>query len=329
MSKGEQTMCIESGRRAVWALALSVFVTFAAAQDYPARDIRSICNFGAGSGADIVVRYYSERLARVAGKPVVVENKPGAQGLVANDFVAKSKPDGYTILITPASSTLAAAPHIFKKLPFDPLKDFAPVTTLLTLSFAIGVHPENAARSVPEFIAQLKAKPGHGFYGTQSNSGQVAAELFKARTGLTTAYVPFKITGDAFANLLSGNIDFMSVDSTWAATMHPQRVRLLAVTSAKRNASLPDVPTLAELGFKDFDVTPWWGVLVPAGTPRPIVERLAAWFNEINGDAETRQFLARQAAEAFPGTPESMAALLKADMERWGNYVRMAKIQPQ
>jgi len=276
-----------------------------------------------------VVRYYSERLARVAGKPVVVENKPGAQGAVANDYVAKSKPDGYTILITPASSTLAAAPHIFKKLSFDPLKDFAPVTTLLTLSFTITVDSASPVHTVPELVARLKAKPGHGFYGTQSNSGQIAAELFKAKLGLSTAYVPFKITGDAFANLLTGNIDFMSVDSTWAAPMHPSRVRILAVTSAKRNPSLPDVPTLEELGLKDFDVSPWFGVLVPAGTPRPVIDRLAGWFNEINRDAETHEFLRRQAAVAFPGTPESMAALLKSETERWGRYVKLAKIEPQ
>ncbi|HYL26145.1 MAG TPA: tripartite tricarboxylate transporter substrate binding protein [Burkholderiales bacterium] len=311
------------------AVMLAAAAASGAAQDYPAREIRSICNFSAGSGADIVVRYYSERLSRVAGKPVVVENKPGAQGAVANDHVAKSKPDGYTILITPASSTLAAAPYIFKKLSFDPLKDFAPVTTLLTLSFTIAVDAASPVRTVPELVARLKAKPGHGFYGTQSNSGQIAAELFKEKLGLQTAYVPFKITGDAFANLLTGNIDFMSVDSTWAAPMHPSRVRILAVTSAKRNPSLPEVPTLEELGLKDFDVSPWFGVLVPAGTPRPVIDRLAGWFNEINADAETQQFLARQAAVAFPGTPESMAALLKAETERWGRYVKLAKIEPQ
>jgi len=311
------------------AIAAALAMQAASAQDYPAREIHSICNFGAGSGADIVVRYYSERLARVAGKPVIVENKPGAQGVVANEYVAKSRPDGYTILITPASSTLAAAPHLFKKLPYDPVKDFAPVTTLLTVSFTIAVDPANPVRTIPELIARLRAKPGNGFYGTQSNSGQIAAELFKDKTGLSTAYVPFKITGDAFANLLTGNIDFMSVDSTWAATMHPSRVRILAVTSAKRIPSLPDVPTLEEVGLQDFDVTPWFGVVVPAGTPRPVIERLAGWFNQINQDAETAQFLARQAAVAFPGTPDSMAALLKTDVERWGRYVRLAKIQPQ
>jgi tripartite-type tricarboxylate transporter receptor subunit TctC len=311
------------------ALFLALSAPLAGAQEYPAREIRSICNFTAGSGADIVVRYYSDRLSRLAGKPVVVENKPGAQGAIATDLLAKSRPDGYTLMITPASSTLAAAPHIFKKLPFDPQKDFASVTTLLTLSFVVAVHPESPHRTIADLVKHLRAKPGEGFYGTQSNSGQIAAELLKEKTGLKTVYVPFKATVDALTNLLSGNIDFMSVDSTWAATMHPTRVRILAVTSAKRNSSLPDIPSLQELGFGEFDITPWWGVVVPAGTPQPVIERLAGWFNQINASDETRQFLARQAAEAFPGTPESMAALLKADVERWGRYVKLAKIEPQ
>jgi tripartite-type tricarboxylate transporter receptor subunit TctC len=299
------------------------------AQDYPAREIRSVCNFAPGSGADIVVRYYSDALSRLAGKPVIVDNKPGAQGLLATDFVAKSKPDGYTLMITPASSTLASAPHLFRKLPFDPVKDFDAVTTLLTLSFTITVAANGPLRSIPELVAHLKSRPGDGFYGTQSNSGQVAAELFKEKLGLKTTYVPFKVTGDAFANLLGGNIDFMSVDSTWAATMHPTRVRILAVTSARRNSSLPEVPTLAELGLGDFDITPWWGVVVPSGTPRPVIERLAGWFNQINTTPETRQFLARQAADAFPGSPESMAALMQTEVERWGRFAKLAKIEPQ
>jgi len=312
-------------------LALCSFLLLATGeavgQDYPAREIHSICNFAAGSGADIVVRYYSDALAKLAGRPVLVENKPGAQGLLATDYVAKSKPDGYTVLITPASSTLAIAPHLFKKLPFDPVKDFAPVTTLLTLSFTVTVSAASPHRTLADLVAALKAKPGNGFYGTQSNSGQVAAELFKERAGLQTVYVPFKVTGEAHTNLLGGAIDFMSVDSTWASTA--AKVRILAVTSAKRNSSLPEVPTLAELGYGDFDISPWWGVLVPAGTPQPVVERLAGWFNQVNALPETKQFLARQAADAFPGTPESMAALMKTEIERWGRYVKLAKIEPQ
>jgi len=299
----------------------------ALAQDYPAREIRSICNFAPGSGADIIVRYYSDQLARLAGKPVVVENKPGAQGSLASAFVAKSPPDGYTIHITPASSTLASAPHIWKQLPYDPLKDFASVTTINSLTFVVAVDAAKPYRSVSELISYLKSKPGHGFYGTQSNSGLIAAEWLKSETGLETVSVPFKVTGDAFANLLSGQIDFMSVDSTWAKGQ--SRVRILAVTAARRSASLPEVPTLAEAGVPGIDVAPWWGVVVPAGTPRPIIDKLAGWFNQITNSEEARQFLARSALDPFPGTPESMAALLKTETERWGRYVKLAKIKPQ
>ena len=315
--------------RSLFAVLLLSLVQNAPAQEYPARDIRSICNFAPGSGADIIVRYYSDRLSRLAGKPVVVENKPGAQGLIATDFVAKSRPDGYTILITPASSTLATAPHIFKQIPFDPLRDFAPVTTINSLSFVIAVDAAKPIKSVAELVAHLKARPGQGFYGTQSNTGQVAAELFKEKLGLATLYVPFKITGDAFISLLAGNIDFMSVDATWAAAMHPAKVRIIAVTSATRSTRLPEVPTLSEQGLGEFDISPWWGVVVPAGTPRPIVERLAGWFNQITAEEETRQFLARAALDAFPGSPEQMAALLRSETERWGRFVKLAKIQPQ
>jgi tripartite-type tricarboxylate transporter receptor subunit TctC len=296
-------------------------------QDYPAREIRSICNFAPGSGADIIVRYYSDQLSKLAGKPVIVENKPGAQGSIASAFVAKAAPDGYTIHITPASSTLATAPHIFKQLPFDPLKDFAPVTTINSLSFVIAVDAAKPLRSISELISLLKSKPGHGFYGTQSNSGLVAAELLKAKTGLSTVYVPFKVTGDAFTNLLSGQIDFMSVDSTWARGQ--PKVRILAVTSAKRSATMPEIPTLAEAGVEGIDIAPWWGVVVPAGTPRPIVDKLAGWFNQITASEETRQFLARAALDPLPGSPEQMAALLKSEVERWGGFVKLAKIERQ
>ena len=313
--------------KALIVLWAAMFVLPVQGQDYPAREIRSICNFAPGSGADIIVRYYSDQLAKLAGKPVVVENKPGAQGSIASAFVAKSAPDGYTIHITPASSTLASAPHIFKQLPFDPLKDFATVTTINSLTFVVAVDAGKPFRSIADLVSHLKAKPGHGFYGTQSNSGQIAAELFKTRTGLETVYVPFKVTGDAFTNLLAGQIDFMSVDSTWARGQ--PKVRILAVTAAKRAGTMPDIPTLAEAGVPGIDIAPWWGVVVPAGTPRPIIDKLAGWFNQITGSEETRQFLARAALDPFPGSPEQMAALLKTEVERWGSFVKLAKIEPQ
>ncbi len=303
----------------------------AAAQDYPAREIRSICNFAAGSGADIIVRYYSDRLSKLAGKPVLVENKPGVQGTIATDFVAKAKPDGYTIMITPASSTLATAPFIFKSLPFDPLKDLAPVTSIASLTFVLAVDATKPIKSIAELISHLKTKPSDGFYGTGSNTGQVAAELFKEKTGLKTVYVPYKVTTDALTGLLQGQLDFISYDVTWASTQQAPngRLRILAVTAAKRSGAIPEVPTLSELGFGEFDIAPWFGVVVPAGTPKPVIDRLAGWFNQITNAEDTKQFLARAALDAFPGTPESMTALLKTESERWGRWVKMAKIVPQ
>jgi tripartite-type tricarboxylate transporter receptor subunit TctC len=311
------------------ALVLAAGFSLAAAQDYPARDIRSICNFAAGSGADIIVRYYSDRLSKLAGRAVVVENKPGVQGSLASDFVAKSRPDGYTLMITPASSTLATAPHIFKKLPFDPLKDFDSVTTLASLSFVIAVDAAKPIHSIDELVAHLKKKPNHGFYGTGSNTGQVAAELFKEKLGLQTAYVNYKVTVSALTDLVGGNVDFISYDATWASTQHPARIRILAATAAKRSGKLPDIPTLSELGLGEFDIAPWFGVVVPAGTPKPVIERLAGWFNQITQAPETKEFLARAALDAFPGSPESMAQLLRTETERWGRWVKMAKIEPQ
>jgi tripartite-type tricarboxylate transporter receptor subunit TctC len=310
--------------------ALFVPLHAALAQDYPARDIHTVCNYAPGSGADIIVRFYSDQLSRLAGKPVIVENKPGAQGMVANDYVAKARPDGYTVLITPVSSTVNIAPSIFRKLTYDPKKDLAAVTTIATVSFTIAVDAKSPAQTVRDLVARLKSRPKQGFYGATSNAGNVSGELFKAQAGLETTYVPYKANPNALADLLSGQLDFISFDSTW--TLQQQNngfVRILAVTSAKRSGAMPYVPTMQEAGFKDYDVTPWWGVLVPAGTPRPVIERLAGWFNQITNSEEGRKFLARSAFDPFPGTPESAQKLMQSDFERWARYARMAKIQPQ
>jgi len=302
----------------------------AVAQEYPAREIRSICNFSAGSGADILVRYYSDRLARLAGKPVIVENKVGAQGNIATEHVARSKADGYTIMITPASSTLAAARHTFKQLPFDPIGDFTPVTTLARLGFTIAVDAKKPIGSIGELTEYLKRKSGNGMYGTGTNTGLVAAELYKDKTGLKTTQIPYKQSTSALIGLLGGDIDFMVYDATFMiAHARAGKVRLLALTSAARSGALPEVPTMSESGFPGYDVTPWWGVVVPAGTPRPIVEKLAAWFNRISASEETRKFLENVATEPLPGTPESMAELIRSDTEQWGRFVRLAKIEPQ
>jgi tripartite-type tricarboxylate transporter receptor subunit TctC len=314
----------------VLVLAACILPQLAPAQEYPAREIRSLCNFSAGSGADIIVRFYSDRLSKLAGKPVIVENRVGANGALATDALAKSRPDGYTILITPASSTIASAPYLFKSLPFDAEKDFTAVTTIASLSFVIMVDAAKPLNSVAELVAQLKSKPNHGFYGATSNTGVIAAELLKANAGLNTVYVPYKQNAQALTDLLLGQLDFMAFDATWAATQAKGgKIRILAATAAKRSVALPEVPTLAELGYGGNDVSPWWGVVVPAGTPAPLVERLAAWFNQITAAEDTKKFLADSAFDPFPGSPSQMQALLKSDAERWKRYIELAKIEPQ
>lgn len=312
------------------AVLLAALAVPAHAQDYPTKELRAICNFAAGSGADILVRFYSDRLSKLIGRPVVVENRPGAQGNIATDLAAKAKPDGYTLLITPASSTLAAAAHIFKKLPFDPLKDFTPVGTIAKLSFVVTVDAAKPIRTVADLTQYLKGRPGQGTFGATNNSGMVSAMLYRDQAGLSTTHVPYKITADMVNDLVRGEIDYVVTDATWTYTqLKAGRVRAIAVTSAARATSMPDVPTMIESGFPGFDMTPWWGVVVPSGTPKPIVDRLAGWIHQIASSADTRTFLERTATDAFPGTPEAMAALLQTDYERWARFVKIAKIEPQ
>jgi len=301
-----------------------------AAQDYPAREIRALCNYAPGSGADLIVRFYSDRLSKLAGRPVLVENRVGANGAIATDALAKSKPDGYTILITPVTSTIVSAPYMFKSLPFDSAKDFTAVTTIASLSFVILVDAAGPIKSIGDLVTHLRAKPTTSFYGATSNTGVIAAELFKTAAGVKTTYVPYKQNVQALTDLLLGHLDFISFDATWAlGQAKGGKLRILAATAARRSAAIPEVPTLAELGYGGNDVSPWWGVVVAAGTPKPVVDKLAGWFNQITAAEDTKQFLSASAFDPFPGTPEQMQALMKSDAERWKRYVELAKIEPQ
>jgi len=315
-------------------IAWTVFTAWislpAAAQEYPVREIHSICAYPAGSGADILVRYYSDRIARLAGKPVIVENKAGAQGLIGTEFAARAKNDGYTILITPASANLAAAPHLVKTLPYDPLKDFTAVAPIARLNFIVAVSGKSQINTIGELVEELKKKNEKGSYGIGNNTGQVAAAIFREMAGLKTVMINYKGAAQAVTDLLGGQLDFIIWDATFmSGQARSGRIRLLAVTGASRSSALPDVPTMAESGFPGFDLGAWWGVVVPAGTPRPIVDKLAGWIGQINASEETRQFLHNVATDVFSGTSESMAALIRQDTERWGRFVKLAKIEPQ
>ena len=316
------------------AVALGVGLSLAAgstaSQEYPAREIRAICAYPAGSGADILVRYYSDRIAKLAGRPVVVENKAGAQGLIGTEFAARAEPDGYTILITPASANLAAAPHMFKKLPYDPIKDFTPVAPISRLNFVVAVDGKSPIKSIGELVSHLKTRAEKGSYGIGNNTGQVSAAMLSQMAGLKTVQIPYKAATQAIVDLASGQLDYLIWDATFLSGQAKSgRVRLLAVTGSTRSSALPEVPTMIESGFPGFDLTAWWGVVVPAGTPRAIVEKLAGWLAQINAAEETRQFLNNVATDVLTGTPESMAAMIKTDTERWRGFAKLAKIEPQ
>jgi tripartite-type tricarboxylate transporter receptor subunit TctC len=317
----------------VFAIASLVMLSLpgiAAAQEYPVREIRSVVNFPPGTGMDIMIRYYSVKLAELTGKPVIVENKPGATGNIATEYLARSKPDGYTIMITPASSTLAAAVSLFKKLPFDPQRDLQPVLLLTKLGFVFVVPANSPARSMSELTTVLKNKPGQGAYGTGSNTGVVTAEMYKVRTGLSTNQVMYKGAYENFNDMYGGQIDFSTFDPTAIAEpVRTGKLRALAVTSTTRLRSFLDVPTMQEAGFSDFDLTPWIGLVVPAGTPQPIVEKLATWHRQINATDETKKMLLQFGMDPLDGDAAAMAARLKSDTAKWADYVRLAKIEPQ
>lgn len=318
-------------RNGGWAAAIALLAAMPVfAQDYPVRDIRAVSPVAAGSGGDILVRYYADKLTKLSGKPVIVDNRGGAQGVVGTEVAARAKPDGYTLLFTPASSMLAAQPHFFKTLPFDPFKDFTSVAPLAWLPFGIAVEAKSPIRTPADLVAHLKKKSDNGFYGAGNNSGIGTAELFKEMAGLRTTQVPYKTAAQGLAALLDSQIDFLVWDATFmSGHVKAGRIRLVAVTSSKRSGTLPDVPTMMESGFPGFEISSWWGLAVPAGTPRPIVDKLAGWMHEIAQMEETRQFLAKVATDVMTGTPEQMAAMLRQEYERWGRIVKLAKIEPQ
>jgi tripartite-type tricarboxylate transporter receptor subunit TctC len=315
-----------------WLLAacLAVVASAAPAQDYPTKPVYAICPFGPGTGADILVRFFAAKLADQLGKPVVVDNKVGAQGNIATETVAKAKPDGHTIAITPGSSTLAMAPHIFKKLSFDPVKDFAPVAPISTLSFAVVVDAKKSINSMADLTAFLKAKKAGGIYGTGANTGIVSAELYLRAIGAQAERVAFRTPVDTLKALQNGDIDFTSTDASWAVGQVAEgRVRALAVTGGKRSRALPDVPTMIEAGFPNIAVEAWWGVFVPAGTPAPVVDKLHAAVEKVLALQETKDFLFRIANDPLPGPPDLLREMLARDLAKWGDYVRLAKIEPQ
>jgi tripartite-type tricarboxylate transporter receptor subunit TctC len=297
---------------------------------YPAGPIKAICPFGPGSGADTKVRFYSNKLSHITGKPVIVENKPGALGNIATETVARAKPDGYTIYITPGSSTLAAAPSLFKKLGYDPINDFEHITTLSASAFALVLPNTSPFKSVPELTAYLKKKGDAASYGSVAPPSLVSAEIYKAAFGLKTVEVKYKEQGPLLNDLFSGQLAFYFSDLTSiSGQLKSGRIRALAVTSAKRLTSAPDIPGAEEAGIPGMDVITWWSVHVPAKTPKPICDKLEAWFNTIAVEPDVVAFNAAVASDVLPGNSQSLKALLLKQTEAWRAYARLARLEPE
>jgi tripartite-type tricarboxylate transporter receptor subunit TctC len=312
------------------AAALLAFCGSADAQDYPTRVIRVVVGYPAGSGGDVVARFYADQLAKICGKPVIVEDKPGMISSAAADAVARSTPDGYTILITSVTSSHAANVYNFKKLPYDPIKDFSPVATLHKSYFALMVRPEAPWKTVAELTEAMRQKGSKGSYGYGSPPALAAAELYKARTGLQTVGIPYKTSMASLSEMFSGELDFQFIDATAGMPLIAGgKLRGLAITSAERAANV-DIPPMAEAAnIPGFDIAPVWGVFLPARTPAPIVAQLESWFAKIMTLDATRQFLANTHATPLPGGAKALADFIPAEIKKWEELARLAKIEPQ
>ena len=297
-------------------------MALANAQSYPAKPVRVIVPFPPGAGADITTRLFAPRLSEALGQAVVVENRAGAAGNIGAEVVARAAPDGYTLLTAPAS--IAISQTLYKKLSFDLLRDFQAVSMLAQVPFVLVVHPSLPVKSVKDLITLAKARPGQLNYASTGNgsSPHLTAEMLKMQARIDAVHVPYKGTPLAVTDLLTGQVSFMFAN---ALSMLPHvnsgRLRALGVTSAKRNAATPQLPTMTESGLPGFESGTWFAVLAPAGTPREVVARLSAEIGKLTQHPDIREKLAAQGAEALTMTPGETAAYIKSEVAKWGKVV--------
>ena len=316
--------------RRVAAIAGAVLVAGGAlAQDYPGRAITLVVPFAVGSGIDPTARIIADELSRSLKQPVVIDYKPGANGAIAAGAVARATPDGYTIFMTTVS-THSANPNLLKSIPYDPIRDFAPLSRVGNLPFMLVVDPKIAAASVPEFVAYVKANPGRLSYASTNAIGLLAGANLKRMADLDLVHVPYRSSPQALNDVMTGRVAMMFVDF---ALGWPQakagNVRALAVTTKERSALLPDIPSMTEAGLPAFDLIPWNAIFAPANTPRPIVQRLNAELRRIISDPKVKERLAGLGFDAFASTPEELDAFVREDLAKWTKWVREAGIEPE
>lgn len=296
----------------------------ATAQTYPAKPLRFVVPFAAGGGSDLVARTVAARLHGELGQPVVVDNRPGAAGAIGAEAVARAGADGHTLLLG-SNGPLAINPALQTKLPYDPIRDFAPVALVTIMPFVLVTHPSLPVKNVRELVALAKARPNELNYGSPGNGSttHLANELLKAMTGIKVTHIPYKGVAPAATDLVSGQVQMMAGDlSTLLPHVNSGRMRALAVTAARRSSLLPGVPTVAESGVPGYDASGWFGVLVPAGTPQPVVERLHAAIQRGIDSAEARERLGALGGEVATGTPEQFGAHIRSEGAKWGKVIR-------
>ena len=315
-------------RRCTGAVALMLFSAAPAFADYPVKPITIVVPFAAGAGTDQVARGMAQAIqAAIPGASVIVENKPGAGGMIAAQMVARAAPDGHTLLMT-TNTTQSANPHLFKKLPYDPVADFAPIAAIARGSMVLVVPPPSPYHSVADIIAAGRKRALS--YGAGNSSSRVGAEMFSQMTGAKVLYVPYKSNPQAVTDLIGGQFDFMLADTATATPLvRAGKLKALAYAGAKRAPALPNVPTLIESGVKGFELYYWVAVYAPKGTTRDVVARLnEVIVGGIKSDAVSAVYESAM-LETFTTTPDGLADFQRAETEKWGRVIKAAGIEPE
>jgi tripartite-type tricarboxylate transporter receptor subunit TctC len=311
---------------ALIGVALCVAGTAAAQSIYPNKPLRLIVGFAPGGGTDILARALGQPLGELLGQQVTIDNRAGAGGIIATELGAKAAPDGYTFLVG-SSAAFAINPNLMKKLPYDPVKDFVPVGMFATLSYVVDVHPSLPAKTLKELLALARAKPGAINFGSagQGSSTQLAIEQFAQMAGVRMTHIPYKGNTPAMTALMSGEVAMVFDPVLTSMPMVKSgRVRALAVTTARRSALLPEVPTVAEAGVQGYESGNWFGIFAPAGTPRDIVERVNAAMNKAMARPDIKDKLASQGADALTGSPADLAALVQRELAKFAAIIKAA-----
>ncbi len=310
------------------ACAALCAASVSAQQPYPSRPIRIVVPFAAGGPSDMLARTLAQKLQEAWGQPAIVDNRTGASGIIGADFVAKSAPDGYTLLLAQVGDTISMS--LFSKLPYHFEKDFAPITLVGQTAFILVTHPSVPAQNVQELIALAKSIPGSLTFGSGSAgaASHLAGELLKTMAGVDIVHIPYKGQAPATTDLLSGQISLMfNNPMTSLGHVKAGRLRALAVSTAKRSSGLPDVPTIAESGLPGFDVGFWLGTLAPTGTPRPIIEKLNAEMVKVVRMPDVVERLGALGVEPIGSTPDEFARIIRAEVVRWAKVVKDAGVK--